>query len=145
MPRYTIDTSTIIARRVSDIPDTFLFSTVVLLELMASAKDDKERRQLETLYSLYRKDNRLIIPDHDDWLLASKVLFWLSHGRRKQHGGKLPKLTPGKAQRMAMDALLATSARRFNVTVITDNYDDFNAMRRYIRGLKVVRGSDFFK
>ena len=41
--------------------------------------------------------------------------------------------------------LLAASARRFNVIVITENYDNFNAMHRYIRGLKIVKGSDFFK
>src|SRR5436309_2362414 len=128
MARYTIDTGTIIGRKLSDLPDNFLFSTVALLERMASATDDKERKQFEVLYSLYRADNTLIIPNHDDWLLASKVLFWLSQRRRKQQGGKLPKLIPGAAQRMAMDALLATSARRFNVTVITDNYDHFKPM-----------------
>ncbi len=145
IPRYTIDTSTIIARRLSDLPDNFLFSTIALLERMTGAADDKERKQFEALYSLYRADNLLIIPNHDDWLLASKVLFWLTHGRRKQHGGKLPKLKPGAAQRMAMDALLAVSARRWRVTVITENYDDFNAMKYYIKGLSIVRASEFFK
>ncbi len=145
MPLYTIDTSTIIARKLSDIPDGFLFSSIVLLERMASAKDDTERKQFEALYRVYREDNSLIIPNPDDWLLASKVLFWLSQSRRKDAGGRLTKLKTGAAQRMAFDALPATSARRWQATVITENYEDFKAIKYYVKGLKIIKGSKFFK
>jgi len=145
MPRFTVDTSTIISRRLSDLPDNFLFSSVVLLERMAGAKDETERKQYEALYHSYREDNSLILPNAADWLLASKILFWLSHRRRKQSGGRLAKLKTGASQRMALDALLAASARRWKATIITENYDDFKAMQYYIKGLKIIRGSDFFK
>lgn len=73
MDYFTIDTSTIISRKLSDYPDNFLFSSVVLMELMASASDDSERRVYENVHKAYLKDNSLITPTDEDWLMASKV------------------------------------------------------------------------
>lgn len=144
MPDYTFDTSVVISRKVSEIPDNFLFSAVVLMELMASAKDESERKRYETLARDYKRDNSLITPSLDDWLLSSKILYWLNQGRRKRSGGKALRLKPGASQRMALDALIATSARRWNATIITDNWDDFKAIQRYCK-IKLMRGADFFK
>ena len=144
MRYYTCDTSVIISRKLSDLPDNFLFSSVVLLELVAGAKDDSRRKYYVSLANDYRKDNSLIVPDFDDWLLAGKVLYWLTQGRRRKAGGKAPRLKPGAAQRVAFDALLAVSARRWEATVVTDNWDDFKAIQRYCN-LKLINGSDFFK
>lgn len=83
---YTYDTSVIISRGLSDFPggaDRFLFSSIVLLELSASAKDDAQRKQIDKLYGEYAKDNSLIYPDLGDWQLASKILYWLTNKRRK--------------------------------------------------------------
>jgi len=121
MPSYTFDTSVIISRKVSDIPDNFLFSAVVLLELIASAKDESERKRYESLARDYSKDGSLIVPTFDDWLLASRILHWLSKDRKRKAGGKAPPLKLGASQRMAFDALIAVSARRLKATVITDN------------------------
>jgi predicted nucleic acid-binding protein len=144
MAYFTCDTSTIISRKLSDLPDNFLFSAVVFMELMASAKDDAQRRQLELAYRVYAKDNSLIVPSADDWLMISKVLFWLAQGRRRSAKGKLLRLKPGASQPMALDTLIAVSARRWNTTVITDNWDDFKAIQRYCN-VKIVKGSEFFK
>lgn len=144
MAYFTCDTSTIISRKLSDLPDNFLLSSVVLMELMASAKDDSQRKELEILYKDYAKDRSLIIPNSDDWLLASKVLYWLAQGRRLTERGKLLRLKPGATQRMALDALIAVSARRCSATVITDNWNDFKAIQRYCN-VKLVKGSEFFK
>jgi predicted nucleic acid-binding protein len=144
MAYFTFDTSTIISRKLSDLPDNFLLSSVVLMELMASAKDNSQRRGLESLYKDYAKDRSLIIPNSDDWLLSSKVLYWLAQGRRRIERGKLLRLRPGATQRMALDALIAVSARRYDATVITDNWNDFKAIQRYCH-VKLVKGSDFFK
>jgi predicted nucleic acid-binding protein len=43
-----------------------------------------------------------------------------------------------------MDALVATSARREGVTVVT-NDTDFDAIQDYCKTLKLERGSDFFR
>ena len=144
MPYYTCDTSVVISKKLSDLPDNFLFSAVVLLELLRDAKDESERKWYEAVCRAYSKDNSLIVPNADDWLLASKVLYWLTQTRRKRAGGKLPRMKPGATQRMVLDALIATSARRWKATVITDNWDDFKAIQRYC-DVKLIKGSDFFK
>lgn len=144
MAYFTCDTSTIISRKLSDLPDNFLFSSVVFMELMAGAKGDSQRRELELAYRDYGKDNSLIVPNTDDWLMASKVLYWLAQGRKRGAKGKSPRLKPGDSQRMALDVLIAVSARRWSTTIITDNWDDFKAIQRYCN-VRIVKGSEFFK
>lgn len=146
MPYFTYDTSVIISKRVT-LPDNssnFLISSVVLLELMASASDDSRRRFYERVYTDYQRDNSLIVPNDDDWLLASKVLYWLTQGRRRVSKGRLPRLAPGVSQRLALDALIAASARRWKATVVTENWNDFAAIKRFCN-VRVVKASEFFK
>lgn len=143
MEYFTIDTSTVISRKLSDLPDNFLFSGVVFMELMASAKDDSRRRTLESNYRQYAKDNSLITPDADDWLMTGKVLFWLAQGRKREAKGKFPRLIPGASQRMALDVLIAVSARRWRAAVITDNWNDFRSIQNYC-DVKIVKASEFF-
>ena len=143
MAYFTLGTSTIISRRLTDLPGEFLLSSVVLMELMASAPDESTRRRYEAVRKAYSKDNSLIVPDSEDWLMASKVLYWLRQGRRRQAKGRTPRLDPGAPQRMALDTLIAVSARRWETTVVTDNWDDFRAIQNYCR-VKIVRASEFF-
>ncbi len=143
MTNFTIDTSTLISRKLSDLPDSFLFSSVALMELMASAKDDSWRKTLESLYRKYAKNGSLIVPNVEDWLMASKVLYWLAHGRKRNAKGKFPRLISGASQRMALDALIAVSAKRWKATVITDNWDDFKSIQKYC-SVEIVKASEFF-
>lgn len=143
MPVYTFDTSVIIAYKVDELPDNFLLSAVVIAELTASANDDSSRKVFEALRRDYEKDGALLIPSSDDWLTSSRILYWLSQGRKKKAGGKAPKLIAGASQRMFLDALIAVSARRANATVVTNDYDDFKAIQYYCP-VKLIRGSDFF-
>ena len=142
--RYTFDSSTIITRRIRIFPDNFAFASVVLMEMMASASDDKQRRFYEGLARDHRAKGSFILPEADDWLLAGRILNSLSIRRRRLAGGEAPKLAPGRSQRMALDALLATSAHRAQVTVVTENWDDFNDIKYYLRGFKVMRAAEFF-
>ena len=144
MPYITYDTSVIISRKLTDLPDNFLLSAVVFLELMASASDDSRRKYYEALYREYKRYNSMIVPSGDDWLLASRILYWLAHGRRKKARGRAPKLKPGAAQRMALDTLIAASARRWKAALVTENWDDFKAIQYYC-DFKLIKGSDFFK
>jgi predicted nucleic acid-binding protein len=141
----TYDTSVIISRGQSDLPDNFLWSSVVQVELSASAKDESQRKQLDLLFNAYAKDNSLIYPKVEDWQLAGKILFWLTQKRRKSDGGKLVKLKPGMSQRMAMDVLLAVSARRWDATIVVDNWEDFKAIQHYCKGLKIKKASESFR
>ena len=142
MPIYTFDTSFIISRTWSDIPDHFLLSDVVIMELMAAAPDESTFRTYQKLRKSYQDDNLLITPDADDWLMASKVLFWLEQGKRKNNRGKAPPKRPGATQRMALDALIAVSARRYKATVVTENFDDFDAIKYYC-DFRLMRGAEF--
>lgn len=147
MAYFTYDTSVIISRKLAELPSTtgsFLMSGVVLLELTASARDDSERKVYERLFRVYREDNSLIIPNEDDWLQASKVLYWLTQSRRRTLGGKLKRLHSGASQRMALDVLLAVSARRWRATLVTENWADFKSIERYSR-TKIVKASTFFQ
>lgn len=145
MSYFTYDTSVIISRRVTDLPGLpgdFLMSAVVLMELTASAKDDSQRKLYEKVFRHYQQDNSLIVPDENDWLLASKVLYWLGQSRKRSTKGKLKRLPVGASQRMALDVLIAVSARRWRATVVTENYDDFKAIQRYCN-TKIAKASDF--
>ncbi|MEW6213139.1 MAG: PIN domain-containing protein [Acidobacteriota bacterium] len=144
MAIYTFDTSVIIAYRVREVPKSFVLSAVVIAELTAGATDDSIRKLYEAMRREADQDDILIVPTSDDWLTASRILFWLSKGRRKKAGGKAPKLVAGANQRMFLDALIAVSARRAGATVITNDYDDFKAIQYYCP-VKLIRGSDFFE
>jgi predicted nucleic acid-binding protein len=145
MAYVTFDTSFIISHRVSSLPDNFLLSDVVVMELMASANDDSVRKAFETMRAAHEKDGTLIVPTTDDWLMAGRVLYWLTKGRKRKAGGKAPKLIPGASQSMALDALIAVSAKRVGAAVVTENYDDFKAIGYYLDGLSVKHGNRFLR
>ncbi len=146
MPYFTYDTSVIISRKLRELdgmPGKFLMSAIVLMELTASAKDDSQRKLYEQLFRGYRKQERLIVPNADDWLLTARILFLLTHARRRSNHGKLKPLPPGATQRLALDVLIAVSARRWKATLVTENWTDFRIIRRYCN-TTVIRGADFF-
>ena len=147
MAYFTYDTSVIISRKLTELlvmPSSFLMSAVVLTELSASSRDDSERKFFEKLFRTYQKEQRLIVPDTEDWLLTSKILFLLTSSRRRLEHGKLKRLPPGASQRLALDVLIAVSARRWKAQVITENWTDFKAIQRYC-DVRIRRASEFFK
>jgi len=102
------------------------------MELSASARDKSELKIYEGLFRDYQRDKSLIVPNDGDWLLASKILYWLAQGRRRVSRGRLPRLAPGVSQRLALDALIAASARRWRATVVTENWNDFAALEGFV-------------
>lgn len=144
MQKVTFDTSVIIAYKIPELPANFLLSAVVIAELIASASDDSKRKVYEGIRREHEKGDTFIVPSSEDWLLASRVLFWLTHRRKKAAGGKLPPQKPGASQQMMMDALIAVSARRVGAIVVTNDYDDFEAIQ-YDCKVKLIRGSDYFE
>jgi predicted nucleic acid-binding protein len=125
MPYFTYDTSVIISRKLIDfraMPPSFRMSAVVLMELAAAAADESRRKAYEQAFHQYRKNNLLIVPNEDDWLLTAKILYLLTQSRRRSHKGKLQRLPPGASQRLALDVLIAVSARRWKAQVVTENW-----------------------
>ena len=146
MPYFTYDTSVMISRGPLDLllsTKGLVLSSVVLLELMASATDNSHRKVYESMFLNYERENALIVPNEADWLYASKILYWLTHQRRRVDGGRLRQLAPGMSQRMALDALIAVSARRWKAAIVTENWNHFKAIQ-YFCGVKLIKASDFF-
>ena len=146
MPYFTYDTSVLVSRKLTDfreMPPSFLLSAVVLMEITAGARDESERKFYEGIFRQYQKDDSLIVPNEDDWLLASKILFLLTHARRRSPKGRLHRLPPGASQRLALDVLIAVSARRRKVQVVTENWADFKAIQRYCN-TTIIKATNFF-
>ena len=147
MAYFTYDTSVIISRKVTGLltmPGSFLLSSIVLMELSAGAADSTERKVYEGLFRGFQKERRLIVPNDEDWLLTSKILFLLTHGRRRSEHGRLKRLPPGASQRLALDVLIAVSARRWRAQVVTENWADFKAIQRYCNAT-IIKATQFFK
>jgi predicted nucleic acid-binding protein len=145
MPYFTYDTSVIISRKLllHEMPRNFVMSAVVLMELASSAEDESRRKAYERSFHQYQEDNLLIVPNADDWLLAAKIMFLLTQGRRREGRGKLKRLPPGASQRLALDVLIAVSARRWKAQVVTENWTDFKAIQRYCNAT-IIKAAQFF-
>ena len=147
MPYFTYDTSVIVSRKIRNLhamPKDFLLSAVVLMELTAASSDNSLRKIYEHLFHQYRRDQLLIVPNDDDWLLAAKIMFLLTQDLRREGHGKLKRLPPGASQRLALDVLIAVSARRWKAQVVTENWADFKAIQRYCN-TTIIRAAQFFR
>lgn len=93
-------------------------SSVVLEELYAGVKQD-DRRVIERLEHDFQKAARILVPNLGDWTVTGKVLANL--------GSKYGYEKIGKG-RLTNDALLAMSAARLGIAVITANARDFGRL-----------------
>jgi predicted nucleic acid-binding protein len=90
-------------------------SSVVLEELYAGAAE-RDRYVIERLESDFRKVGRILVPDLSDWVGTGKVLARLAAKYDYEKVGR---------GRLTNDALIAMSAGRLKITVITANMRDF--------------------
>lgn len=127
MPRrkYLFDTD-IITGKVFDavklLPAGQHFSCVVYSEVMTAADPKPFRAYVET-WKRAAEDDKLIVPHPDDWLPATRILHLLAQERKKKAGGKSPSRTPAAKQELFADVLIALSAARAGVTVVTNDGD----------------------
>ncbi len=119
-------------------PQPLYVSSVVLSELMTACNDTKELRAYQFVWKTARENNRLVVPTESDWLEASRLQFFLSQERKKNAGGESPRRPAKIKQELALDCLIAVSACRENITVIT-NDNDFWAIRRYLKKLNLLK------
>lgn len=96
-------------------------SSVVLEELYAGSRPD-HRRELEKLERDFDKARRLLVPNLGDWTYTGKILAGIAgeHGYEKI----------GRA-RLTNDALIATSAARSGIRVLTINVRDYALLARF--------------
>ena len=143
MPKkYVLDTNIIQSKAITpgDLPSKLYVSAVVLSELMTAANDVKELKVYQQAWKATRGAGILFVPTEVDWQDASRILYLLAQERKQQAGGKSPKRLPLAKQEVALDCLLAMSASREGVIIIT-NDKDFWAIQRFRKGLQLQRYS----
>jgi predicted nucleic acid-binding protein len=96
-------------------------SSVVLEELYAGATRN-EYRILEKLERDFERARRVLVPNLGDWTQAGKVLARLAEKYSYERIGQA---------RLTNDALIATSAGRAGITVITVNQRDFGRLAEF--------------
>jgi predicted nucleic acid-binding protein len=139
---YLLDTNVVAERRVRSVSKREFVSAVVLTELMASA-DAEEFKLYQAVWRAHERDGTLIVPTVEDWQPAARILHLLAQDRKKKAGGKSPRRGPTAKQELAMDVLIAVSAARAGVTVVT-NDTDFAAIRYYHKKMMIKSGDEFF-
>ena len=113
------DAALALRRLTSDAP--LWLSAVVLEELYAGAAD-RDRHVVERLERGFNRAKRILVPNLSDWTQAGRVLARLA---AKYHYEKI-----GRG-RLTNDALIAMSAGRLGLRVITANERDFSRLAEF--------------
>ncbi|MFZ0815970.1 MAG: type II toxin-antitoxin system VapC family toxin [Candidatus Sulfotelmatobacter sp.] len=100
---------------------TLWLSAVVLEELYAGA-GARDREYVEELEQRFGQAGKILVPSLDDWIHAGKLLQRLAvkYGYEKIGRGRLTN-----------DALIAMSAARMGIQVITANEQDFRKLAEF--------------
>jgi predicted nucleic acid-binding protein len=107
------------ARTAADSP--VWLSSVVLEELYAGVSA-RDRHVVERFERDFRKAGRILIPNLTDWTQTGRVLALVA----AEYGYE----TIGKG-RLTNDALIAISAGRMGITVVTGNARDFGKLAEF--------------
>ena len=145
MAKTTFDTNVFIsrARMGIQLPSSFYMSVIVLQELTIGAADDSRIKALYAARQEYEKVGRLLVPNAEDWWQTGKIINALQRGLKSQQGGQTPKLIAEEKYRLTNDVLIARTAKREGVTIVTDNARDFEMIRRFC-AVKTVSSADYF-
>ena len=111
------DEATLGLRRIAEGASVWL-SSVVLEELYAGVIQ-RNRRVVERLERDFDRAGRILVPNLTDWTQTGKVLALLAAKYDYEQIGK---------GRLTNDALIAISAGRLGITVITANARDFKKL-----------------
>jgi predicted nucleic acid-binding protein len=69
---------------------------------------------------------------------VSRIQFLLAQDRKNANSKKSPRLPAKIKQEIALDCLIATSACREGVTIVT-NDNDYWHIQRYLKKLKLIK------
>jgi predicted nucleic acid-binding protein len=102
--------------------DTPLWLSAVVLEELYAGASGRVRRSLERMEREFDRMKRILVPNRSDWTETGRVLERLAakYGYEKIGQGRL-----------ANDALIAISAARMGITVITANERDFGRLAEF--------------
>jgi len=93
-----------------------------VLEELYAGSNSADRRILEKLQRDFEKANRLLTPNLGDWAMAGRILASVA----QRHGYEKIGRT-----RLTNDALIATSASRNGITLVTANARDFALLAEF--------------
>ena len=140
--RVTFDTNVFEKYRVNagELARSFRFSAVVIQELTAGAWDGDEVTAWADVRVEYEKDNRLLVPTGEDWWFAGKVLNSLLRTPSRRGRTSIGK---DEQRLLIRDTLIARTAKRDGVTVITQDLDDFAKIQRFC-AVKLMHPDQYF-
>jgi predicted nucleic acid-binding protein len=98
-------------------------SAVVLEELYAGASG-KSEKLVERLERDFDRVKRILVPGLGDWSLAGRVLSRLAAKHDYERIGQA---------RLTNDTLIAASAGRMGITILTSNERDFARLAEFVR------------
>jgi predicted nucleic acid-binding protein len=104
-------------------------NAIVAMELRAGARTDQQAAGVENLVRPYADRERVIVPTFEAFVQAGRVLSALAV-RERMSAAYSPALTN--------DAVIAASCREADVVLVTENTSDFTAIKRHLRGFRVV-------
>lgn len=102
--------------------DSPLWLSAVVLEELYAGAGNRERRVIERLERDFDRAKRMLVPSQRDWAEAGKVLARL--------GAKYGYEQIGQG-RLTNDALIAVSAGRLGIRVITANQRDYSRLAEF--------------
>jgi predicted nucleic acid-binding protein len=144
MAGIVFDTSVIIAYKPTAFPTGLLMSTIVLQELIAGAADKSEVQKWIAFYRFYEKQNKVLVPNGEDWCEAGRILNAMLRGLKSRAGGRTPKLQDSEKQSIIRDVLIARTVKRASALLVTDNVKDFERIKRFC-SVRLIKGSEYFK
>jgi predicted nucleic acid-binding protein len=143
MPKVTYDSDVFMRRKPRKLPGGFYMSAVVLEELVAGAQDGAELDELEAAMRNYEKGDRLLVPTGEDWYQAGKVIYAMQQGKRSRKTGDIPPMPSDMRARIVNDVLIARTAKRAGVAVVTYNVRHFEAIQHYC-AVRVIKAAEYF-
>lgn len=97
-------------------------SAVVLSEMLVGAAEKRTRARLIDTAREFNRIKRMLVPLESDWRLAGEVIGQIGAKYGYEHVGRA---------RMTNDALIAMSAARTGLIVLTRNAEDFKRIAEF--------------
>ena len=101
--------------------ETLWLSAVVLEELYAGA-NERSKASVKQLEREFARESRILVPNLDDWTRTGEVLNQIALRYDYEQIGR---------GRMTNDALIAMSAGRVGIRVVTTNERDFRKLAEF--------------
>ena len=101
---------------------TVLWLSAVVLEELHAGAGIRDREYVERMEHGFEEAGKILVPDLSDWIAAGKALARLA---LKYNHGKIGR------SRLTNDALIAMSAARMGIHVITQNARDFQKLAEF--------------